>query len=75
MNQTQYFTLTQMIIDDVYFPWGATKLNQLGGGTYTVAGTRVAVLFPNSLKSRIACSEMTDMERRSGVLVSSASPV
>ena len=37
MNQTQYFTLTQMIIDDVYFPWGATKLNQLGGGTYTVA--------------------------------------
>ena len=41
MNQTQYFTLTQMIIDDVYFPWGATKLNQLGGGTYTVAGTRV----------------------------------
>lgn len=31
MNQTQYFTLTQMIIDDVYFPWGATKLNQLGG--------------------------------------------
>lgn len=41
MRQTDYFVLTQMIIDDVYFPWGATKKNQLGGGTYTVAGARI----------------------------------
>lgn len=36
-----YFTLTQMIVDDVYFPDGAQKLNQLGGGVYTVAGSRI----------------------------------
>lgn len=36
-----YVTLTQVIVDDVYFPNGVQKLNQLGGGTYTVAGTRI----------------------------------
>lgn len=37
---TKYFTLTQLIIDDLYFPDGSFKLNQLGGGVYAVAGTR-----------------------------------
>jgi hypothetical protein len=37
---TDYFVLTQLIIDDIYFPDGKQKLNQLGGGTYTVAGMR-----------------------------------
>lgn len=38
---TDYFVLTQLIIDDLYFPDGSQKLHQLGGGTYTVAGMRV----------------------------------
>ena len=41
MKQTDYFTLTQLIIDDVQFPDGSGKKDQLGGGTYTVAGTRI----------------------------------
>lgn len=36
-----YYVLTQLLIDDVYFPNGAHKLGQLGGGTYTVAGMRI----------------------------------
>lgn len=40
MQHTEYFVLTQIIVDDVYFPWGDHKLNQLGGGTYTAAGLR-----------------------------------
>ncbi|MCE5188696.1 MAG: PfkB family carbohydrate kinase [Eubacteriales bacterium] len=38
---TDYFVLTQLILDDLYFPGGGKKLHQLGGGTYTVAGMRV----------------------------------
>ena len=40
MERTEYFVLTQIIIDDVYFPDGAHRRNQLGGGTYTAAGLR-----------------------------------
>ncbi len=35
-----YLVLTQIIIDDVYFPNRQPILNQLGGGTYTAAGMR-----------------------------------
>lgn len=35
-----YLVLTQIIIDDVYFPHRQPILNQLGGGTYTAAGMR-----------------------------------
>ena len=41
MKTIDYFTLTQFISDDVHFPNGDSKLNQLGGGTYTVAGQRL----------------------------------
>ena len=36
-----YYVLTQLLIDDVYFPNGEHKQNQLGGGTYAVAGMRI----------------------------------
>ena len=41
MKEVQYVTLTQMIVDDIYFPWGAGKSGQLGGGVYAVAGQRI----------------------------------
>lgn len=41
MNKPDYYVLTQLIIDDVYLPDGTHRLNQLGGGTYTVAGMRI----------------------------------
>lgn len=41
MRPVDYFTLTQFISDDVYFPNGDSKVKQLGGGTYAVAGQRL----------------------------------
>ena len=41
MKEVQYVTLTQMIVDAIYFPWGAGKSGQLGGGVYAVAGQRI----------------------------------
>lgn len=40
-NPVDYYVLTQLLIDDVYLPSGTCMLNQLGGGTYTVAGMRI----------------------------------
>lgn len=40
-NSVDYYVLTQLLIDDVYLPSGTCMLNQLGGGTYTVAGMRI----------------------------------
>lgn len=40
-RNAEYFVLTQMIIDNVHFPTGKDRENQLGGGTYAVAGMRL----------------------------------
>ena len=40
-QSVDYYVLTQLLLDDIYFPTGESKLNQLGGGTYTVAGMRI----------------------------------
>lgn len=40
-QNTEYFVLTQMIIDNVHLFAGKDRENQLGGGTYAVAGMRL----------------------------------
>lgn len=41
MQKVDYFVLTQILYDDIYFPDGRSQLNVLGGGAYTVAGMRI----------------------------------
>ena len=36
-----YYVLTQLLLDDIYLPSGESRRNQLGGGTYAVAGMRI----------------------------------
>jgi len=41
MQRVDYYVLTQILIDDLYFPHEEPHKNVLGGGCYTVAGMRV----------------------------------
>ena len=41
MQKIDYYVLTQILIDDLYFPGLEPRKDILGGGCYTVAGMRV----------------------------------